>query len=544
MSLAFLSKKSWHTANLRNVEKVWIAEQKHAAEEKKVEELRKNIEEERQLQELRQLQAAHGDKSAAMERVEWMYEGPSASGEKIAEEYLLGKEYTSEGNKTIQEDVDLSTTSNYGSLALNKTTLPANDAFQRLHEDPMMLIRKRQQAAREQVLTNPITMKKVKDQVFRLKQDKKAFMKAKKAAKKEQKHALRLEKRGCKQPKHGRKNLDTSRCEDNIVRTNDRDSDDKRRSSRYRSRFNSKSSFRGRERDDSTSPSQEYYKLKRTYPFKSRRNRSSKKDQCYQSRSRSSVRCKHRDRSRSFQGSTDVTRELRACNRRNRRSRSPSSRYEPRRVRNSFDRQNRRRSRSYDRKYDHEKARSPTRRQRGRSYDSSISRDRTREFKTTDRLEKDELKRKPLENNHTYGLLRQRGAVEAKNVDKTSLGPNKNHLAKAREVKRLDEADCRRKLGKTFRRGFCEITDEEMKKRAEQMVEDAKQREEYIVKRGRVKKDELDTRESEVMKSNPEFLRKLHSEAYMDNERNMSDRIRRNVHYIQKKADAAKFLSK
>ncbi|GAB9472823.1 hypothetical protein Gpo141_00009989, partial [Globisporangium polare] len=26
MSLAFLAKKSWHTANLRNVEKVWIAE--------------------------------------------------------------------------------------------------------------------------------------------------------------------------------------------------------------------------------------------------------------------------------------------------------------------------------------------------------------------------------------------------------------------------------------------------------------------------------------------------------------------------------------
>ncbi|CAI5719144.1 unnamed protein product [Peronospora destructor] len=109
MSLAFLSKKSWHTANLRNVEKVWIAEQKHAAEEKKVAELRKNIEEERQLQELRQLQAEQGNKLAAVERVDWMYEGPSAAREKTAEEFLLGKEYKGDEEKPATEAVDLST---------------------------------------------------------------------------------------------------------------------------------------------------------------------------------------------------------------------------------------------------------------------------------------------------------------------------------------------------------------------------------------------------------------------------------------------------
>lgn len=68
--------------------------------------------------------------------------------------------------------MDLSATTKYGSLALTKSALPANDAFQRLNEDPMMLIRKRQQAAREQVLKNPVKMKKIKDQVERLKEDK------------------------------------------------------------------------------------------------------------------------------------------------------------------------------------------------------------------------------------------------------------------------------------------------------------------------------------------------------------------------------------
>ena len=60
MSLAFLAKKSWHTSNLKNIEQVWIAEQKAKDEERKVAELQKQITEERQIQELRQLQVASG----------------------------------------------------------------------------------------------------------------------------------------------------------------------------------------------------------------------------------------------------------------------------------------------------------------------------------------------------------------------------------------------------------------------------------------------------------------------------------------------------
>ena len=39
MSLKFLAKKSWHTTNLDNVERVWIAEQKAEKEKKKVNEI-------------------------------------------------------------------------------------------------------------------------------------------------------------------------------------------------------------------------------------------------------------------------------------------------------------------------------------------------------------------------------------------------------------------------------------------------------------------------------------------------------------------------
>ncbi|EGZ15746.1 hypothetical protein PHYSODRAFT_509106 [Phytophthora sojae] len=403
MSLAFLSKKSWHTANLRNVEKVWIAEQKHAAEEKKVAELRKNIEEERQLQELRQLQAAQGNKAAAVERLDWMYEGPSAAREKTAEEYLLGKEYKGGDEKAAKGDVDLSATTKYGSLALTKSALPANDAFQRLNEDPMMLIRKRQQAAREQVLKNPVKMKKIKDQVERLKEDKKARKKAKKAAKKEKKQARKEEKRRLKKKrKHGEDDSDAS----DLSGDEDEEKADYRRSKHHRGQ--------GRDRE---------------------------------------------------------------------RGRSPS-----------------------------------------RSYKS---------------------RRKPLDTEGKYGLISKAGAVESKDVDKTSLGPNAKYVAKAREAKRLEEEERRRKLGKTSsHRESRALTDEEKQRMAQQMVEDAKQRDEYIAKRASRKKDELDKREHEATSSNPEFLRELHSAAYLDGESNMGDRLRRNAHYIQRKADSSNFLSK
>ncbi len=60
MSLAFLSKKSFHTSTIKNVEKVWIAEQKAAEEKKRMNELQKQLTEERQVMELKQLQKDAG----------------------------------------------------------------------------------------------------------------------------------------------------------------------------------------------------------------------------------------------------------------------------------------------------------------------------------------------------------------------------------------------------------------------------------------------------------------------------------------------------
>lgn len=103
MSLKFLAKKSWHTTNLSNVEKVWIAEQNAEKEKKKLAELQKQINEERQIQELRELQVASGQIVKTVDTtLDWMYEGPAGQAEQSAEEYLLGKIYKPKAEQTSE----------------------------------------------------------------------------------------------------------------------------------------------------------------------------------------------------------------------------------------------------------------------------------------------------------------------------------------------------------------------------------------------------------------------------------------------------------
>lgn len=45
-------KKSWHPQTMKNIERVWKAEQKHEAERKKIEELQKELKDERNREEM------------------------------------------------------------------------------------------------------------------------------------------------------------------------------------------------------------------------------------------------------------------------------------------------------------------------------------------------------------------------------------------------------------------------------------------------------------------------------------------------------------
>mmetsp|Transcript_16946 Transcript_16946/g.16297 ORF Transcript_16946/g.16297 Transcript_16946/m.16297 type:complete len:183 (+) Transcript_16946:228-776(+) len=163
MSLAFLAKKSWHTTNIRNVERVWQAEEKAEDEKKKVVELMKQIAEERQINELRQMQVTAGHVIKVVDNtLDWMYEGPAAEKvkDKAAEDYLLGKTYQAKEEKTSDLH-EIKETKAAGSTFLHKTT-NKNDIFTRLHEDPMLMIKQNEKKMLEQVLKNPLKMERIR----------------------------------------------------------------------------------------------------------------------------------------------------------------------------------------------------------------------------------------------------------------------------------------------------------------------------------------------------------------------------------------------
>ncbi|PNX71311.1 hypothetical protein L195_g027186 [Trifolium pratense] len=154
MALKFLNKKGWHTGSLRNIENVWKAEQKHNAEEKKLDELRKQIQEERERSEFRLLQEKAG-LVPHQERLEFLYDSGLSVGK------------TSEGFKAL-EALPKSDATEAASSASKEASVPgalfedkpqsANDSWRKLHSDPLLMIRQREQEALAKIKNNPVKM--------------------------------------------------------------------------------------------------------------------------------------------------------------------------------------------------------------------------------------------------------------------------------------------------------------------------------------------------------------------------------------------------
>ena len=310
MSLKFLSKKSWNVTNLNNVEKVWIAEQEAAKEAKKLQELQKQINEERQIQELRELQVKSGQAVKTVDTtLDWMYEGPAAQTDQSAEEYLLGKIYKP---KDTGENAVKETSKKPGSLWMNKIS-SKNDMFTRLHEDPMLKIKKNEKEARENVVNNPVKMARIRQQLAKDVEKIEAKKKRKEEKKLEKKKRKKEEKdrepvrNRSREGRRGASSTSRSRSRD---RRRDRDSERgrydidaqyKREKSRSRSRDRRHGRSR-RDNEDGMSRSRREYDEDELadgggydrVQFKKRRRSSSPR----RSRSRSDSRRRHRQSSR------------------------------------------------------------------------------------------------------------------------------------------------------------------------------------------------------------------------------------------------------
>eukprot|EP01035_Chromulina_nebulosa_P007177 gene7177-9691_t len=168
--LSFLSKKGFHTSNLKNLERVWAAEKKADEEKAKLAEYQKQINEERQIQELRQLQVASGQVVKTVDTtLDWMYEGPSAGiqAQQSSEEYLLGKIYKPQENKTLEDGMlgMIDKRNDISSSQWMKKVSSKNDSFTRVHEDPILLIKQEEKKAMESVINNPLKMDRIRQRI-------------------------------------------------------------------------------------------------------------------------------------------------------------------------------------------------------------------------------------------------------------------------------------------------------------------------------------------------------------------------------------------
>lgn len=154
-------KKSWHPGLMTNQKRVWDEERKALEERKKTEQVLKERAEERAVQELERLQEAAGGRKRA-DRVDWMYSGPGSNaagvGGGVSEEmegYLLGKRRLDGLVKRSEIEAVKKDGATDGFMALNTNANSVRDTAAKVANDPMLAIKKQEQAAYEAMMNDP-----------------------------------------------------------------------------------------------------------------------------------------------------------------------------------------------------------------------------------------------------------------------------------------------------------------------------------------------------------------------------------------------------
>ncbi|KAJ3063670.1 RNA-splicing factor [Podochytrium sp. JEL0797] len=189
-------KKSWHPQTFKNIERVYLREKAADDERKKIDQKRKEIEEQRAHQELQALHEASGKVKKRTERLEWIYAGPAAAEamEEDREAYLLGKKRIDklvEQGSTVEEMSTANTFSAQDALVYGSNANTARDMATKVREDPLLAIKRREQASLQAIINNPVRLKALKADKESKKDKKKREKKEKKREKKEKKHKRR-----------------------------------------------------------------------------------------------------------------------------------------------------------------------------------------------------------------------------------------------------------------------------------------------------------------------------------------------------------------
>lgn len=146
-------KKSWHPVLMSNQRRVWEEEKKALDERKRTDQMLKERQEERQIQELQQMQEAAGGRKR-IDKVDWMYSGPSSGQAGTTEEmegYLLGKRRV-DGLLKGTEHTKLEKKAAEDSIMALQHANTLKDTASKVREDPMLAIKKQEQAAYEALM--------------------------------------------------------------------------------------------------------------------------------------------------------------------------------------------------------------------------------------------------------------------------------------------------------------------------------------------------------------------------------------------------------
>lgn len=267
-------KKSWNPVLLKNQERVWLEQKKALEERKRIDQMMKERAEERQIQELQELQEAAGGKKR-LNRVDWMYSGPAAGQAGTTEEmegYLLGKRRI-DGLIKGNENSKLEKSSGESSFMAIQNANTAKDTAAKIREDPMLAIKKREQAAYEAMMNDPIRRRELLKAAGVEPREKKSSDKDRKHRRHrhrddEDRHSSRRSRRHEEDDR--RSNRHRHRRSDSRSRSRSRDSSPPRRSRRspspYRRRRRSHSPrVRARSRSPYKSSEKQHHSRRETY---------------------------------------------------------------------------------------------------------------------------------------------------------------------------------------------------------------------------------------------------------------------------------------
>ncbi|CAK1602954.1 unnamed protein product [Parnassius mnemosyne] len=158
------SKKAWHPSTLKNQERVWKAEQAAAEENKRILELQRERAEERDREELNKIaKRTSGSANSSNEnRLHWMYDKPDKKVQH--EDFLLGKSIDSNHDQTDKGNQDIIPAVArrvVGSSMIATSGDTQVDLARKLREDPLLLIKERERAARAALLNNPLQRRRL-----------------------------------------------------------------------------------------------------------------------------------------------------------------------------------------------------------------------------------------------------------------------------------------------------------------------------------------------------------------------------------------------